>query len=43
MNWSSEKLDAWKMKEENGETCFTTIFSNSALNVEYCYELYSMA
>jgi len=41
--WSSEKFYAWKIKEENGETYFTTIFDNSALNVVYCYEFCFMA
>jgi len=37
--WSSEIFDAWKIKEENGETYFTTIFGNPALNAVYCYEI----
>jgi hypothetical protein len=37
--WSSEKFDAWKIKQENGETYFTTIFGNPALNVVYFYEI----
>jgi hypothetical protein len=41
MNWSSEKLDAWIMKKENGETCITTIFGNSTLKVVYFYEMLS--
>ena len=39
---SSEKFDAWKIKQENGETYFTTIFGNSALNAVYCYEFHFM-
>jgi len=35
--WPSEKFDAWKIKQENRETYFTTIFGNPALNVVYYY------
>jgi hypothetical protein len=40
---SSEKLDAWKIKQENGETYFTTILCNPALNVMYVMNLFFMA